>query len=59
MAATFRRHPQDAPTINLHEDWEMRYWSDRWGVPRCQIVETVKRVGVGVKNVARALGKDA
>ncbi len=59
MAATTRRHPQDSPRINLHEDWEMRYWSDRWGVPRLRIVETVKRVGMEVKDVARALGKDA
>jgi hypothetical protein len=59
MAATFRRHPQDAARINLYEDWEMRYWSDRWGVPRQQLVETIKRVGVQVKDVARALGRDA
>jgi len=58
MAATFRRHPQDAIRINLHEDWEMRYWSDRWGVPRREIVNTVKRVGLQVKDVARALGKE-
>jgi hypothetical protein len=59
MAATFKRHPQDSPRINLYEDWEMRYWSDRWGVPRQQLVDTIKRVGVQVKDVARALGKIA
>jgi len=59
MAATFRRHPQDAARINLYEDWEMRYWSDRWGVPRREILDTVRRVGVQVKDVARALGKQA
>jgi hypothetical protein len=58
MAADFKRHPQDSARINLHEDWEMRYWSDKWGVPRQQIMETVKRVGLQVKDVARALGKD-
>lgn len=59
MAATFRRHPQDSARINLYEDWEMRYWSDRWGIPRQQLAETIKRVGVHVKDVARALGKEA
>ncbi|WP_445502435.1 DUF3606 domain-containing protein [Microvirga sp. G4-2] len=59
MAATFRRHPQDSARINLYEDWEMRYWSDKWGVPRQQLVETIKRVGVQVKDVAQALGKNA
>jgi hypothetical protein len=58
MAAAFRRHPQDAARINLHEDWEMRYWSDRWGVPRREIVETAKRVGLQVKDIAQALCKD-
>jgi hypothetical protein len=59
MAATTRRHPQDSPRINLYEDWEMRYWSDRWGVPRQQLANIIRRVGGDVKDVARALGKDS
>jgi hypothetical protein len=59
MAVGFsRRHPQDSPRINVHEDWELRYWSDRWSVPRSQLIDAVKRVGIQVKDVARALGKD-
>ena len=54
-----RRHPQDSPRINLHEDWEVRYWSGRWQVSRDQLIATVKRVGVQVSDVARALGKPA
>jgi hypothetical protein len=54
-----RRHPQDASRINVHEDWELRYWSDRWNVPRQQLMDTIKRVGVQVQEVARALGKGA
>lgn len=57
MAATFRRHPQDSARINLYEDWDLRYWSNRWNVPRQQLVETVRRVGPEVKDVAQALGK--
>lgn len=52
-----RRHPQDSARINVHEDWELRYWSDRWNVPRQQLMDTIKRVGVQVQEVARALGK--
>ncbi len=54
-----RRHPQDASRINVHEDWELRYWSDRRNVPRQQLMDTIKRVGVQVQEVARALGKGA
>ena len=59
MASHFRRHPQDSPYINLDEDWDVRYWSDRWCVPRQQLTETVRRVGSQVRDVARALGKDS
>jgi hypothetical protein len=52
-----RRHPQDSLRINVHEDWELRFWSDKWNVPRHQLMDAVKRVGVQVKDVARALGK--
>ena len=54
-----RRRPQDSPRINLHEEWEIRYWTGRWSVSRDQLMETVKRVGVQVADVARALGKAA
>ena len=57
MASLSRRHPQDASRINVHEDWEIRYWTDRWQVPRQQLMDTIKRVGVQVNEVARALGK--
>ena len=52
-----RRHPQDSSRINVHEDWELRFWSDKWNIPRHQLMDTIKRVGVQVQEVARALGK--
>jgi hypothetical protein len=52
-----RRHPQDCSRINIHEDWDVRYWTDRWQVSRQHLMETVKRVGLEVSDVARALGK--
>ncbi|HST94484.1 MAG TPA: DUF3606 domain-containing protein [Microvirga sp.] len=57
VGTTNRRHPQDSPRINIHEDWDVRYWTDRWQVSRQNLMETVKRVGLEVSDVARALGK--
>jgi hypothetical protein len=46
-----RRHPQDSTRINILESWDLQYWSDRWNVPRQQVV------GDQVHDVAQALGK--
>lgn len=54
-----KRHPQDSARINVYEAWELRYWSDRWEIPPHQLVDTVRRVGAHVRDVARALGKQA
>jgi hypothetical protein len=52
-----KRHPRDCPRINIYEPWDLRYWSDRWNVPRQQVVEAIRRVGDQVNDVAQALGK--
>jgi hypothetical protein len=52
-----KRSPQDASRINVHEDWEVRYWTDKWQISREQLMDVVKRVGVHVSDVAKALGK--
>jgi hypothetical protein len=52
-----KRHPQDSSRINIHEPRDLQYWSDRWSVPRRQVVEAIRRVGNQVQNVAQALGK--
>lgn len=59
MAQLGRRHPQDASRIDVHDDWQLRYWADRWQVSRQHLMDTIKRVGVRVSDVARALGKQA
>ncbi|WP_201835236.1 DUF3606 domain-containing protein [Microvirga zambiensis] len=53
-----RRHPQDSRRINRYEAWDLQYWSDRWNVPRHKLVETIRRVGDQVDDVAQALGKN-
>jgi hypothetical protein len=52
-----KRHPQDSSRINIHEPRDLQYWSDRWNVPRRQVVEAIRRVGDQVQNIAQALGK--
>jgi hypothetical protein len=36
--------------INVHEGYELRYWSERFDVPRDEIEAAVKRVGTRVED---------
>ena len=45
--------------INPNEDYELRYWSERFDVPTDEIVAAVKRVGTRVEDVARELNRHA
>ena len=49
----------DRDRINVHEDYEVRYWTEKWDVSKAQLVEAVQRAGVSVQAVARELGKTA
>ena len=51
------RWPQDPTKINIHESWEVDYWTKKWNITREQLINAVKRVGVMTKDVARYLGK--
>lgn len=51
------RRPQDPTKINVHEDWEVRYWSQKWNVTPEQLKQAVREVGVYTKAVATRLGK--
>jgi hypothetical protein len=51
------RGAQDRSRVNIHEDYEVRYWTTKWGVTREQLVEAVQRAGVSVQAVALQLGK--
>lgn len=50
-----KRGPQDASRINLNEDYEVEYWTNRFGVSKAKLQEVVDRVGVSVDAVAEAL----
>ena len=43
--------------INPHEEHELRYWSERFDVPKDEIATAVKRVGTRVEDVAQELSR--
>jgi hypothetical protein len=51
------RGAQDRARVNVNEDHEVRYWTQKWGVSKEQLAAAVKKVGVSVDAVARELGK--
>jgi hypothetical protein len=51
------RGAQDRSRVNVHEDHEVRYWTEKWGVTKQQLADAVKKAGVSVDAVARELGK--
>ncbi len=46
-----KRGPQDAARINVNEDYELQYWSEKFGVSRDQLKHAVTQVGVSAKAV--------
>jgi Protein of unknown function (DUF3606) len=48
----------DRLRINMNEDYEVRYWTQKWNVSREELVDAVRSAGVMVKDVAKRLGKE-
>ena len=49
------RSPQDASKISLSEDYEVAYWTKKFGVSAEKLREAVKAVGSGADAVAKHL----
>lgn len=47
--------PQDRARVNVNEDYEVRYWTQRFNCTPKELREAVKRVGPMVADVERAL----
>ncbi|WP_144637770.1 DUF3606 domain-containing protein [Bordetella genomosp. 13] len=45
------RGPSDRSRINVEEEWECRYWSEKFGVTQDQLREAVHQVGPSVEAV--------
>lgn len=50
-----KRGPQDRSRINTNEDYEVRYWSQKFGVSPQQLKAAVRRVGNSAEAVERVL----
>jgi Protein of unknown function (DUF3606) len=51
------RGAQDRARVNVNEDHEVRYWTQKWGVSKEQLAAAVNKVGVAADAVAPELGK--
>jgi len=51
------RGKSDRDRINIHEDYEIAYWTKHFGVSKDKLIEAVKAVGVMAKDVKAYLGK--
>jgi hypothetical protein len=52
-----KRGPQDAARINVHERWELEYWTQELGVTEKELRDAVEQVGPMAKDVRSHLGK--
>ena len=52
---TADRGPQDRSRISLSQDYEVRYWSERFGIDEAELRIAVKDVGPAVSDVEQYL----
>ena len=52
-----KRGPQDAAKVNVHEDWEVRYWCKAFGCTPDALRAAVNIVGVSSAAVRQYFGK--
>lgn len=51
------RGPQDRSRISLSEDYEVRYWTEKFGVSKAELEAAVKKVGPSADAVEKELKK--
>ena len=51
-----KRDYRDRDRINMHEPYEVEYWTKRFGVTKEQLAAADKKAGPMVKNIAKELG---
>ena len=52
-----KRGPADRARINVHEPYEVEYWTRELGVSASRLRELVQQDGVMAADIRRALGK--
>jgi hypothetical protein len=51
------RRPQDSSRVNINEEYEVQYWTNKFGISRDKLISTVKRVGVSVEDIKKSLNR--
>ena len=46
-----KKGPEDSSRINVNEDYELQYWSEKFGVSREELKNAVAKAGVSSKAV--------
>lgn len=46
-----KRGPQDATRVNVNEDYELQYWSERFKITRDELRAAVKEAGPSVQAI--------
>ena len=52
-----KKRPQDASKVNIHEEWEVRYWCGAFGCSKAELIKAIGKVGVSSAAVRKYLGK--
>jgi hypothetical protein len=52
-----KKWPADASKVNLHEEYEVQYWSKKFGCTAQQLKDAVKKAGAGAAAVEKELKK--
>ena len=56
---TALRGKQDRAKINMNEDYEVRYWTERFGISKERLATVVNEVGSSVASVEKYLQQSA
>jgi hypothetical protein len=51
------RGAQDRSRINMHEDYEVRYWTEKFGVSKERLQQAIDKAGPSAEAVRKELGK--
>jgi hypothetical protein len=57
MDDTSKRNAPDSKRINLHEEHEVRYWTQALGISKEKLEEAVRAVGTSAEKVRAHLQK--
>ena len=52
-----KTRPQDSSRINIHETYEVQYWTEALGISKEELTKVVQEVGTSAEAVRQALKK--